>query len=167
MASGSPGHRSEGGAVGSCYLENSSQPRRGTPKPLSPAEKSQDDASEAALLLGLHHDGMWLRETPPASPCTSTVTQECAMDEGSSTGEQQMCWLSQLPAWVTFNKCFQFILSQLFSKPPVSPLRDTWTFIHGKVLPVSQAVLVFLNSSWLEKAAPTMCGVTNRGDNNN
>lgn len=70
-------------------LENSSQPRRGTPKPLSPAEKSQDDASEAALLLGLHHDGMWLRETPPASPCTSTVHRSVPWMKGAALGSSR------------------------------------------------------------------------------
>lgn len=88
------------------------------PKPISPAEKSQDHASEAALLLGLQLDAMQLRDTPPASPCTSTITQECATDKGSSTGEQQICWLSptlQLPAWVIFNKWLHSSLCPSYS----------------------------------------------------
>lgn len=49
---------------------------------------------------------MWLRDTPP---CTSTIPSECVMERGSSSGEQQICWLSpalQVPVWWPFTSAF-------------------------------------------------------------
>lgn len=93
--------------------EQGSQPRRGAslpvaawccPKPIWPAEESQDHPSGAALLLGLQHHAMWLRDS-------SSQPMPLCNPMGVCCGkrEQQICWLSpalEVPAWWPLTRAF-------------------------------------------------------------
>lgn len=104
MASGSPGHRTESGAVGSSYQKMVASPQEepvclwqpdASSEPISPTGKSQEDASAAALLLCLQHDAMCLRDTPPAvhgppQPHRSVLWREGAALGSSRSGCHQL-----------------------------------------------------------------------------
>lgn len=133
MASGSPGHRTESGAVGSSYQKMVASPEEEPACLMLPPNQSALLRSHRKMvqkLLSFCVSSMMAQGHLSSQPMhLHNHTGECHGGREQRWGAANLAVTSS--AWV---KCFQLIVSQLFPKPSGSPLRDSWRLICGQML---------------------------------